>query len=163
MTAGVTREWLAQQAAKAGAPVKEGWKDGALTVFVPGAPRHFKGKGNRYTVSKHTKEWRERTAVRLLEHRLPGAHLEPWPWKPEQPKRITFTVYCRNAFDGADNLRLVCSPVKDALGPRGPRKPGMGLIDDDRDSSGHEFHYQQTVTRKAGSVYGIAVRIEMAT
>lgn len=154
-------------------PVHEGWKDGALTIFVPGKPTHYKGKGHRYAVSQHTKEWRERTASRLLMHCSGWAHPElrfivaggfksPWPWTPTARKLVIFTVYCRNAFDGDDNLRLVCSPLKDALGPTGARKPGVGLLDDDRDSSGHTFLYTQVVARKVGSVHGIAVRVALA-
>lgn len=165
----VTRAEVAMlEARRAGAersPVKEGWKSGVLTIFVPGTPKHYKGKGNRWTVSKHTKDWRERTATRLL---LAGVdHIGDWAsfrgrtsWRPEWPKRITFTVYTSgHGFDGPDNIRLVCSPCLDALGPRRPRAPGMGIIDDDKNPA-HRIDYEQ-VTK--APVPGIAVRIERRT
>lgn len=150
-------------------PVQSGWKDGALTIFVPGKPTHYKGKGHRYAVSQHTKRWREATASRLLEHGagwatpelrfiVAGGFKGPWPWKAEEPKRITFTVYTSGrGFDGPDNIRLVCSPVLDACGPRRPRAPGMGLIDDDKNPA-HRITYEQ-VTK--APFPGIAVRVEL--
>lgn len=149
MTSGVTREWLAQQAAKARAPVVEGWKDGALTVWVPGSPANLKNKvGHWSTRARWAKAWRERTAARLLRHHRPVP--------PYVPKRITFTVYGRSRFDD-DNLALVCSPCRDAL-------QDMGMIDSDGNPA-HRFVYQQArPTRKARAVqHGIAVRIELAT
>ena len=147
---------------RATCPVVEGWANGALTIFVPGRPTHFKGKGHRFTVSKHTKDWRERTVNRLWG--LAG--ILPWPWTPEQPKIITFTVYTSgHGFDGPENLRLVCSPCLDALGmPRAYLRKGrtvgghgMGLIDDDKNPA-HEIRYEQ-VTQAA--VTGIAVRVAL--
>lgn len=143
-------------------PVVEGWKDGALTVFVPGKPTHYKGNGDRGTVSRHTKDWRERTATGVLRACAPQEvmrkHAALWGWTPETPKRITFTVYTNGrGFDGPDNIRLVASPCLDALGPRRPRAPGMGIIDDDKNPA-HEISYNQ-VTKAA--VPGIAIRIEI--
>lgn len=157
----ITRAEAAMLQARAAYPVTEGWDRGALVIFVPGSPRHFKGHGNRVTVSRHTKGWRERAASRLFPYHViatrgsqgPIRYERGWPWAARAPKRITFLVYCRNAFDGDDNLRLVCSPVKDAL-------KDMQLIDDDKDSSGHTFVYGQVVTRVTGAVHGIAVRVE---
>lgn len=160
MTSGVTKEWVAQQAAKATYPVVEGWEDGALSIFIAGRPRHFKGSTHVNAKVGHTKRLRERTANRLWMHHVKvgrGGNFATgfWPWTPAQPKRVTFTVYWRSSFDGDDNLRLVCSAAKDAL-------KDCGLVDDDRDSSGHVFLYAQAKpTRKAGAVHGIAVRVEL--
>ena len=62
----VTKAEYAALQARSSCPVREGWKDGALTIWVPGTPKHFKGKGHRFTVSRHTKDWRERTASRVF-------------------------------------------------------------------------------------------------
>ena len=168
-TARVTPQWLAQQAAKATAPVVEGWRDGVLSVWVPGTPKHFKGKGHRYTVSKHTKDWRERTATRLLPYANPVTRRHwplRWPWLPEAPKRIVFTIYTAGrGFDGVDNLKLVASPCLDALGPNRThlrngvevRAHGMGLIDDDKNPA-HDIQYLQVVKAK---VTGIAVTVRL--
>lgn len=162
MTAGVTKAWVAQT--KATCPVVEGWKDGALTVFVPGAPYNFKsgGQTTRDGLMKHrrlVKEWRERTGARLYivmsdndQGARPATYLR---WKPEQPKRVTFTVYSRNAFD-SDGREVACSPSRDAL-------KDMLLVTDDRDSARNVFTYKQETSRAAGSVYGIAIRIEKAS
>lgn len=156
----VSKEWVKQQAAKATYPVVEGWKDGALSIFIAGRPRHFKGSTHVNAKIGHTKRLRERTANRLFPWQrmvsvVRGMTIPPWPWTPAQPKRVTFTVYWRSSFDGDDNLRLVCSAAKDAL-------KDCGLVDDDRDSSGHVFLYEQAKpTRKAGAVHGICVRVEL--
>lgn len=90
--------------------------------------------------------------------RVVGRVSAPWPWQPTDPKSITFTVYTSGrGFDGPDNIRLVCSPCLDALGPRRPRGPGMGLIDDDKNPA-HAIEYLQ-VTK--APVPGIAVRIAL--
>ena len=162
-TARVTPQWLAQQVAKATAPVVEGWRDGVLSIFVPGTPYNFKSASalSMATMMKHrrlVKEWRQRTGERLYRWRRDavwrrGVLYTPWPWRAAEPKRVHFTVYCRNPFDGVDGLRVVCSPSTDAL-------KDMGLIDDDRDSSRHAFTHEQQPSRKRGSVYGIAVTVE---
>ena len=172
-TARVTPQWLAQQVAKATAPVVEGWRDGVLSIFVPGTPKHFKGKGHRYTVSKHTKDWRERTATQIFRYMpqvLEGGRWKrsEWFWKPEDPKAITFTIYTSGrGFDGVDNLKLVASPCLDALGPNRThlrngvevRAHGMGLIDDDKNPA-HDIRYEQVVK---AAVPGIAVTIARRT
>ena len=153
----MTKAEYAVLKARTPAPVTEGWKDGALTVWVPGTPKHFKGKGDRYTVARHTKDWRARTVTAIYRVRfrsVDGADAG-FPSSPERPKRITFTVFCRNAFDSDENLRLVCSPLKDAL-------IDMRLIQDDRDSAGHTFIYLQVPSRVKGAALGIAVRVELA-
>ena len=149
MTEGVTKAWVAQQAMKAACPVVEGWRDGALTIFVPGVPKHFKGRGHRYTVSRHTKNWRERTASRLLPWQVSHGPIGPWPWSPWDPKRITFTVYTSGRGFDDDNLELVASPCRDAL-------KDMRIIDDDTPAAGHCFTYAQ-VTKAA--VVGIAMAV----
>lgn len=148
-------------------PVREGWTDGALTVFVAGRPYNALNNNSR-SWGKHERlrrEWRERTANRIFEKCAPDERMRPhsllWTWKPETPKVITFTVYGPSRFDD-DGLAAVCKSVRDALGPRGPRKPGVGIIQDDRPSAGHVFVYEQAKpTRKAGSVYGVAIRVEL--
>lgn len=155
----VSREWVAQQAAKATAPVREGWSDGALTVFVPGRPRNplNSSHGHWTKHARWAKTWRERTSMAFWRRApLYSASLgtRVFHWLAEDPKRVTFTVYGPARFDD-DNLRAVCKPARDSL-------KDMRVIDDDRDSAGHVFVYEQAPpTRKAGSVHGIAIRIEV--
>ena len=151
---------LAQRAAKGAAPVKEGWTNEALTVWVPGTPANLKNKVGHWSKrARWAKDWRARTAFRLLNglqsKNVPKLGLGPrnWPWSPEEPKLVTFTIYGRARFDD-DNVALVCSPCRDAL-------QDMQLIDNDGNVA-HRFQYEQAPpTRKAGSVYGIAITIAL--
>jgi hypothetical protein len=153
MTHGVTKDWVKEQALRAAMPVREGWDQGALTIFVPGRPRHFKGYGDRYAVARHTKDWRERTASRLFPWRVTRGPIGPWPWSPFDPKRIAFTVYCARLFD-TDNLGLVCSGARDGL-------KDARLIQDDRESAGHQFSYAQHRAQRGKELTGIAITIEV--
>ena len=96
-----------------------------------------------------------------------GARPPAWPWPPEAPKRITFTVYTAGrGFDGPENLRLVCSACLDALGmPRSYLRNGrmvgghgMGIIDDDKNPA-HVIVYAQVTKAK---VPGIAITVGLA-
>jgi hypothetical protein len=160
MTEGVTREWQAQQLAKATAPVTEGWKDGALCVFVEGRPWNPQAGDmrNRWKKARTVKTWRERTASRLLPHAraysvVHGRYV--FPWEPRQPKRVAFTVYSRQAFDD-DNLSAVCKPSRDAL-------KDMRVIDDDAPKCGHLFLYRNVVAPRLADVHGIAIAIGLLT
>jgi hypothetical protein len=144
----------AQLQAKATYPVQEGWRNGTLTVFVPGVPYNFKsgGQTSRGGLMKHRRlveSWRNRTGSHLYAHRIPGLP----HWSPAAPKRVTFTVYSRNPFD-SDGREVACSPSRDAL-------KDMQIIDDDRDSSRHVFLYDQVTSRKLAFVHGIAIAITL--
>lgn len=167
----VTRAEVAALLARAACPIVEGWRDGVLSVWVPGTPKNVKNAGHWRARHRWTQEWRERAAHRLYEQSLPGGRPYTihgrWPWLPTDPKAITFTVYTSGrGFDGPDNLRLVCWPVLDALGPARTylrngvevRGHGVGLIDDDKHPA-HVITYEQVVRAK---VPGIAVRIARA-
>ena len=159
----ITREEAATLTAKGATagiearfPVREGWTGGALVIFVAGRPWNPLNGGQR-SYMKHArlrKEWRERTANRLLAvAAAQGWPLGTWPWEePTTPKRIAFTVYGYNAFD-EDALGPVCKSVRDGL-------RDMAVIQNDHPGAGHEFKYVQVSTRKSGVVHGIAVRIE---
>ena len=135
--------------------VTEGWANGALTAFVPGVPTNMKNKVGHWS-KRHrwAKQWRARTASRLSQWRITHGPIGPWPWSPYDPKRVLFTIYGPSRFDD-DNRALVASPCRDALQD--------ALIIDSDGNPAHSFFYAQAApTRKAGSVYGIAIRIELA-
>ena len=69
------------------------------------------------------------------------------------PKVVTFHAIVPSRFD-SDGLALACAPIRDAL-------ITAGVIDDDRDSAGHSFTYTQEARRKAGTVYGVFVRVKL--
>lgn len=148
----ITKEEYAQLQAKATYPVTEGWKNGVLTVFVPGKPMNPQDGKLRHPLkkAKTVAAWRDRTGSRIYAQRIPGL---PW-WTPAAPKKITFTVYSRQAFDD-DNLSAVCKPVRDAL-------KDMLIIVDDAPRHGHAFKYTNVVAPRQADVHGIAIRIELA-
>jgi hypothetical protein len=155
----------AQKALQATIPVTEGWQGGALVVFVPGRPRNpLNGSHEHWSKrAKWAKGWRENTNTRLYLASVGGRRsltdwldtTPRWPWgEASAPKRITFTIHGPSRFDD-DNLRAVCKPVRDSL-------KDMGVIDDDRPSAGHTFHYEQAPPKRAaGAPHGIAIRIEV--
>lgn len=160
----ITKADLAQTAsgrAQAGSgaviPCVEGWQGGALTVWVPGRPSNpLNGSHMHWSKrSRWAKGWREKTAAQILNHVFRSIKEPQWKGvRTETPKRVTFTVHGPSRFDD-DNLRAVVKPCRDAL-------KDMRVIDDDRDSSGHDFRYAQAKpTRKPGAVYGIAITIEL--
>ena len=145
-------------------PIKEGWDNGVLSVFVFGRPTHplngTLAHAHWSKRAKWAKGWRERAAAALLHWVTAqctpalGPH-HPWLGRPDTSKTVTFTVCGPSRFDD-DNLRAVCKPVRDAL-------KDMRVIDDDRPSAGHTFEYrQEKPTRRAGAVHGIAIKIELA-
>jgi hypothetical protein len=143
------------EALSATIPVREGWQGGALVVFVPGRPRNpLNGSHEHWSKrARWAKGWRDKASSRLHNTGTQGLGKLAWPWTAMHPKRITFTIYGPSRFDD-DNVRAVCKPVRDSL-------KDMGVIDDDRPSAGHTFHYEQAKpTRKAGAPHGIAIRIE---
>lgn len=149
----------AQETQRAAFPVREGWSDGALTIFVPGRPRNpLNGSHEHWSKrARWAKGWRERAQMALMREvgQWGVNRVRKWPWNTTTPKRITFTIYGPSRFDD-DNVRAVCKPVRDAL-------KDMCVIDDDRESAGHTFLYAQAKpTRSAGAIHGIALRIELA-
>ena len=161
-TARVTPQWLAQQAAKARAPVVEGWRDGVLSVWVPGRPSNpLNGSHAHWSKrARWAKGWRDRAGTRIWAaicgHEPRAGWSGGWTFFAADPKLVTFTVYGPSRFDD-DNLTAVVKPVRDAL-------KDMAVIDDDRPSSGHLFVYEQAKpSRKPDSVYGIAVTIARRT
>ena len=152
----ITRAEAAMLAARGTAPVREGWRDGALTVFVAGRPRNpMNGSHEHWSKrAKWAKGWRERTATACFRVPIkPTEFLTTLFPSPATPKLITFTVHGPGRFDD-DGLRNVVKPVRDAL-------RDLALIDDDRDSAGHSFAYTQEARRKAGTVYGVTIRVRL--
>ena len=150
----VTRDWVRQQAAKATAPVVEGWRDGVLTVWVPGRPANPMN-GSRGHWSKHArwaKGWRERAGTHLLPF-LGRFSYGRTLWLPETPKAITLTIYAPGRGFDDDAWGPICKPLRDAL-------KDMRIIDDDGNNPDgtprHAITYAQ-VTK--APVVGIAVRI----
>jgi hypothetical protein len=125
-------------------------REASVIVFIPGKPKNMKNKVSHWrTRYAWTLDWRGRTK-NLLEILMPRGG---WPWKPTDKKIVKFTIYSPSAFDD-DNWRGVCSPVRDGL-------QDVGIIDNDRVRSGHDFQYSQVVTRKKGVLWGIAVEIRL--
>lgn len=117
-----------------------------LEVFVPGPLYNpMNGAKGGHWAKRHrwARTWRERTAERLrvaiLIERREWARVDP-----RAPKLVTFHAQTFNAFDG-DGLSSALKPCRDAL-------KDARLIDDDRDSAGHQFVYTQEIKRKERGV-----------
>jgi hypothetical protein len=73
------------------------------------------------------------------------------PRSPHTPKHITFRAFTYNAFDG-DGLQAAIKPYRDAL-------KDMRIIDDDRDSAGHRFVYEQEISRGKDAKRGVEISV----
>jgi hypothetical protein len=121
-----------------------------LEVWIPGAlvnPLNESAWG-LWKHRRRVKTLREKAQACLLE----AIHRTGWNLPPSAPKRITFTRTGFNLMDG-DGYQAACKPYRDAL-------TDMQVIDDDRDSAGHVFVYDQ-VRKRAVGVAGVRVRVEL--
>ena len=118
-----------------------------VTCFVPGRLVNPKNAGivwRNKVWGRYNREWRERTWDALL---LVGYH-----GGPAGPKRVAFHATVPSKMD-SDGLALACASIRDAL-------ITAGIIDDDRDSAGHEFIYSQTAKRK-DVTHGVEIRVRL--
>ena len=95
--------------------------------------------------SKHARwarQWRERTAQRLLVEQLVSGR-RPRS-EPQAPKRVAFVLQTWNAVDD-DALGPMTKPVRDAL-------VDAGVIHSDAPDAGHTFAYTQVINRQARGV-----------
>lgn len=123
-----------------------------MTVFIPGKlanPQASEWKGSHWAKrARLAKSIREKTGAYILA--TMGRRLDAAPWAP---KRVEFNAYVANPFD-SDNLATACKPYRDAL-------RDMKLIDDDRDSCGHQFVYRQTVARGLDARRGLEITVTL--
>jgi len=96
---------------------------------------------------RQVKTLREKAGVLFLVALTRDAHTTP----AETPKRIVFHRYGHNLFDG-DGYQAACKPYRDAL-------TDMGLIQDDRDSAGHTFVYEQEISRGRHARRGVQITV----
>jgi hypothetical protein len=122
----------------------------ALVVFVPLKPVNpLNARESHFTRYRRGQREREALAAALLlELRTRGVSITA---KPEQPKRVTFTVHAKRLFDEGDNLASVAKSLRDELIP-------LGLIHSDGPDSGHLFEYRQVVAKPTG----VELRVECA-
>lgn len=125
-----------------------------LACFARGRLVNAKNKGLGWQLKawgRYKREWKERVYDALLMNcdpvqgtgRAVAAHA---------PKSVTFHAIVPSKMD-SDGLALACAPIRDAL-------IDAGVIDDDRDSSGHIFEYTQEAKRK-NVVHGVTVRVRL--
>lgn len=69
----------------------------------------------------------------------------------DAPKRITFHRYGHNLFDG-DGYQAAMKPYRDAL-------KDAQVINDDRDSAGHAFVYEQEISRGKRARRGVQITV----
>jgi len=120
-----------------------------VTLFIPctlvnplnGSHGHWSQR------ARSAKTQREKAQMYILAA-LNGA---PRP-NPHTLKRITFTAYTYNAFDG-DGLQASLKNIRDAL-------KDMQIVDDDRASLGHQFVYEQQISRGKHAKRGVQITVE---
>lgn len=118
-----------------------------FAIFVPGRLVNPLGSvRHRMVEHKRRKAWQDRVTNALL-----ALGYRRGDFDPAAPKRITLTAHVAARFD-QDNLRAVLKPIPDALKER-------GVIQDDRDSAGHEFVYAPQVIDRACP--GVRVEVQM--
>lgn len=137
-----------------------------IAVFVRGALVNTKNARLHHMAEHRYKAgWRERVALTLLEsdwrtvrHDLACGPLTghdgvmpTWNYVPYLPKVVTLACNVGRLMDSVDGLRVACAPIIDAL------KAG-GVIDDDRDSSGHAFTFEQEINR---AQRGVIIRVRL--
>ena len=123
-----------------------------VLLFIPGAivnPQASARGGTWHKRARLARSIRQRVCMNVLAvvGRRP-------PWPAAAAKLVTLTAYVQNKFD-QDNLRWACKPYVDAL-------KDMRIIDDDRDSCGHTFTYQQEVSRGKGADLGVEIEVALA-
>jgi hypothetical protein len=110
-----------------------------LTLHVPG-PLRNPLNGSHGHWSKHhrwAKSWRERTAQRLLLHKLTTPADAAFFRTPTTPKRITLIACTVRRFD-PDALPAICKPILDGL-------VDAQIVDRDDASSTHTIRYEQRI------------------
>ncbi len=128
-----------------------------LAIFVPGKLTNPLN-GSQGGWQKHARwaqQWRERTWLVIFEALATMRDVEAFRRARQtgasEPKRIAFHALVPSRFDD-DNLRACLKPCRDAL-------KDAGVVDDDRDRAGHAFVYTQEARRRAGTVYGVEIRV----
>lgn len=107
-------------------------------LWIPGRlrnPLNNRKMGNGFVWDRYKNKWQNGVDTALL---LAG--YRRGVVAPDLPKMVTMTALVFNKFDSHDGLRAALKPIPDAL-------KRAGLIDDDRDSAGHEFVYKQQIDR----------------
>lgn len=123
-------------------------RDG-FTIFVTGRlvnPLNQRGWSD-WKRSRWTREWKDKVAQALIEIGYREGMLDP-----ATPKRVTFVPHVYQRFDlGTEGLRAALKGVPDAL-------KDARVLNDDRDSAGHEFVYAEQVIDRAWP--GVEIRVE---
>lgn len=139
----------ARQRAPRPAPTGE-WLPGrrGFRIFVPGPLRNPLNRKPCWQA-----EHRYRTTMK---EGVANALLALGCWRgalgtPALRKSVVFTAHVYHRFDSLENLRACLKGIPDGL-------KECGIIDDDRDSAGHTFAYDQAVDRARPGVE-IEVRV----
>jgi hypothetical protein len=109
-----------------------------LILHVPGPLRNPLNGSHGHWAKHHrwARDWRERTAQRLLIWRLTHREAASWFSDP-RPKTITLIAHTVRGFD-PDALPAICKPIVDGL-------VDAQLLDRDDVQSPHTIRYQQKI------------------
>ena len=128
----ITPADLATLRAKRAGPAVSSWRDGVLTLVVPGALKNpLNARWYHYTRARWSRTWHEKTAGAILE----ADQRQAWRAISALPRHVHFHAYVQRLFD-SDGLQAALKPCRDAL-------VVYGVLSDDSERAGHEFTYEQ--------------------
>lgn len=123
---------------------------GALRILIPGAITNpLNGAHGHWTKKARWSGGQRARAQTLM---LDARWRDGWLVRPEWPKRIIFRAYVHNLFD-SDGLQAAIKPIRDAL-------KDMWIVDDDRPSAGHDFRYEQEISRGKAAQRGVEIIVQ---
>lgn len=159
----ITSAELVALRAKRAAPTVSSWRDGVLTLVIPGVLKNpLNQRWHHYTRARWSRTWHEKTAGALLEagfrrHKPTVISATSWhpstpiplgAWRLVIPRLVRFHASVQRLFD-SDGLQATLKPCRDAL-------VVYGVLSDDAERAGHAFEYGQ---EKSAGWRGVVVTV----
>ena len=147
----ITPAELTALRAKRAAPAVSSWRDGTLTLVVPGALKNpLNARWHYYTRARWSRTWHEKTAGAILE----ADQRQAWRAISALPRHVHFHAYVQRLFD-SDGLQAALhaalKPCRDAL-------VVYGVLSGDAERDGHVFTCQQEKSAWRGVVVTVRAR-----
>ena len=149
----ITSADLAALRAKRAAPAVSSWRDGVLTLVVPGVLKNpLNQRWFHYTRARWSRTWHEKTAGAILE----ADQRQQWRAiaLSTVARRVHFHAYVQRLFD-SDGLQAALhaalKPCRDAL-------VVYGVLSGDAERDGHVFTCQQEKSVWRGVVVTVTAR-----
>ena len=141
----ITSADLVALRAKRAAPAVSSWRDGVLTLVVPGVLKNpLNQRWYHYTRLRWTRTWHEKTSGAILE----ADSRQGWRIVSALQCCVHFHAYVQRLFD-SDGLQAALKPCRDAL-------VVYRVLADDSVASGNLFDYEQV---KSAGWRGVVVTV----